>query len=357
MPRIRTDLANAVLSRLGDTQEAIWSSEEINGYLQDGLSDLCRSAKPIIDRVYPENRFEHFVCTSKADLDLCEVTPGFAAGRISSITCEDERDLLTSALQVSTPRACMITCPPESELLADISDALLPAVADVDDDVIAIDRALWDNRVIAAATSRDARELDSRYETNAGEVVAVMWQYDGPRTVRKIRRPAAEADVVDVNGSFGLCRDADDVATTDDDVTGTFGIARQTPGHHPMGSTSFGCPRRFYLDQTNVRLEVVRHAASLDVFDDAVELPDRYADYLRDYAMGEALGRPGVGQQPKLAQHYKMRWTVRLARVVARMQRVSHQRVSQLGGSQMPRNRPPSPRLPWPYPAGIVGVR
>jgi len=352
MARTRSDLTAAVLSRLGDTQEAIWTSDEIDGYLQDGLSELCRAAKPIIDTVYLENRHEPFVCTYQDELDLLATMPGFAVGRISRITYEDERALLTANQQVTTPRACPITCPPESELYADITPgALLPAVGDVDGSVIEIDRSLYDSRVIASLTTRDARNIDSRYETHAGEPYGVVWQGDGPRTVRKVKRPSMEADVVDVDGAFGLLRDGDDVATTDDDVTGTWGIARQIPGHHPMGSFSFGTPRRVYLDGKNIRLEVVRQAAPLDAPQDLIELPDRYADYLRDYAMGEALARPGAGHQPQLAQHYQARWATRIERVKARMRRVSTQRISQLGGSQLPRTRPPSPRLPWPYAA------
>lgn len=352
MARSRSELTAAVLSRLGDTQQAIWTAEEIDGYLQDGLSELCRAAKPIIDTVYLENRHEPFVCTYQDELDLLETMPGFAVGRVSRITYEDERALLTANQQVTTPRPCPITCPPESELYADITPgALLPAVGDVDGSVIEIDRSLYDSRVIASFTQRDARNIDSRYETNAGEPYGVVWQGDGPRTVRKIKRPAAEADVVDVDGAFGILRDAGSLGTSTDVTTGTWGIPRRIPGHHPMGAFSLGTPRRVYLDGKNVRLEVSRQAVPLDDDDDIVELPDRYADYLRDYAMGEALARPGAGHQPQLAQHYQARWATRIERVKARMRRVFSQRVSQLGGSRMPRTRPPSPRMPWPYPA------
>lgn len=350
----RSELADDVLSRLGDEVEQVWSRDEINGYLSEGLKDLSRAARPIFDAVYLENRFEHFVATMQDELDLLEEMSGFAVGPIAKLTCEDERDLLTANQQLTFPRARMITVPCESELLGDISEALLPAVGDVDDSIIDIDRALWDGRVIGAVTSREARMLDSRFETNAGEVLGLIWQYDGPRTIRKFKRPSAQADVVDVDGAFGLLRDADDVATSTDDVSGTWGIPRRIPGHHPLGSFSFGTPRRVFLDGKNVRVEVARQAAPLETDTDVIELPDRYALYLRDYAMGEAFARPGPGQSPQLAEHYKTRWAVRLERVKARMRRVSTQRISQLGGSKMPRTRPPSPRMPWPYPA--VGV-
>jgi hypothetical protein len=354
LARTRADLSISVLSRLGDSQEAIWSTEEIDGYLQDGLSDLCRAARPIIDAVYLENRFEHFVCTYQDELAMLEALSGAATGAISRITFEDERDLLTLSEQATWPRARYITSPFESEFFADIAEAMLPAVSDVDDGVIDIDRALWDARAIYAFTTRDARSMDSRFETHAGEVYGLIWQYDGPRTVRKFMRPSAEADVLDIDGAFGILRDAGTVATSTTSASGTYGIARRIPGHQPLGAFSFGTPRRVYLDGKNVRAEVARQAAPLDVFDDVIELPDRYADYLKDYAMAEALGRPGVGQQPQLAQHYQSRWATRIERVKARMRRVSTQRVSQLGGSAFRRTRPPAPRLPWAYPA--VGV-
>jgi hypothetical protein len=130
----------------------------------------------------------------------------------------------------------------------------------------------------------------------------------------------------------------------------TWGVPRLVPGHHPMGSSQWGAPRRFYADGKNVRVEYWRTGEPLVNDSDVCELPDRYALYLRDYAQARCLARSGPGQDRKLAAHYDQRWARGLARVHRRMTLIDVARVGVLGGNVHEAGLPPPrPRLPWNY--------
>ncbi len=133
-------------------------------------------------------------------------------------------------------------------------------------------------------------------------------------------------------------------------TTLAWGISRRIPSHHPMGPSLYGAPRRPYLEGTNVRVEVSRFGQPMAVATDVCELPDRYAVYLRDYAMAQCLGRRGPGQDLKLAAHFLTRWQRDLARVVRRQQTVDTEHLSVMGGDGTPlTQRPPRPARPWAY--------
>lgn len=129
-----------------------------------------------------------------------------------------------------------------------------------------------------------------------------------------------------------------------------YGVPRLIPGEHPIGTEQFGAPRRFYRDGKNVRLEHWRHGRTLRTANDVCELPDRYALYLRDYAMARCLHRAGAGQDEQLAAHFEQRWQRHLRRLARRTQTIATRRSGVLG-AQADRliERVARPQLPWPY--------
>lgn len=128
-------------------------------------------------------------------------------------------------------------------------------------------------------------------------------------------------------------------------VSQQWGVPRQISGQHPLGSEAFGSLRRCYQDGMNVRVEHWRQGRPMDDATDVCELPTRYANYLRDFALWQALQRPSAGQDLILAAHYKERWTREVDRITKRTRRVETERLIVLGGPIAARRVPPT----WPY--------
>lgn len=225
----------------------------------------------------------------------------------------------------------------------------IPATADLPATITSLERVTWDKRGIDAMTPNRLQNMDSRYELTEGEVYGYMWQKDGIRTLRKIRVPAQQCDTVAVDGSWGLCRSVTALGLAPTSVS-TWGTPRRLAGHHPLGAEHFGGVRQFHLEGKNVRVEHYRQGRTMTDSSDICELPERYADYLRDYAMAQCLSRPGPGQDLELAQHFTQRWARGMARVARRIDMVDRQRTVVLGGDGQPMtHRPPRPSMPWPY--------
>ena len=168
------------------------------------------------------------------------------------------------------------------------------------------------------------------------------------RTLRKVRVPATQASTVTVTGSWGLLRTPADLSS--DTPTGTWGICRILPAHHPIGSETWGTPRRVYLEGFNVRVEHFRQGRRLLFAQTICELPPRYARYLCDYAIAQCLSRPGPGFDAELAGHFDQRWKRGLARIARRLVLVDMEHTFVMGGEGVPRiGKPPRARLPWAY--------
>lgn len=224
--------------------------------------------------------------------------------------------------------------------------------------LVEIERSTWDQKTMDAVDPRDLAEWDSLYEITQGETWGYTWRKDGNRTYRKIRVPNDLPDLMTTDGNFGIPRNIDDAS--DEGVTGTWGIPRRIEGWHPMGSTvGFGTPRRFYYEQRNVKVEHWRkfevecrmsNLVDGEIQRCAGEIPRHYFMYMADYCQWKALTRQSGGQNYKLAQLYKDRWTRNLSRVADRVNRANKERLGRLGGNDpSPRGKPPRPRLPWQY--------
>jgi hypothetical protein len=225
----------------------------------------------------------------------------------------------------------------------------IPGTADLPKTLTEIDRGVWDRRTMTALDLRQLQQQDTRYRVTAGEVYGFLWQRDGVRTLRKVRVPSAQATTYTINGSWGILRRATDISAQS--VTGTWGLPRRIPTMHPMGSESFGFPRRPYNDGLNVRIEHWRHLRPLDVDQDVCELPDRYTIGLRDYALWKALSRQSAGQDLALAGLFEQRWQRVIARIQRRINALTNDRIGQMGGgNRTGLGPPPVAKLPWNYP-------
>lgn len=344
------DLRDDVLTRLGDPHTVIWTTAEVDARLRDGYLLLASTLHVFWDQVFLENLPASFSYTQPWEKEYLSQIGGFDAG-CANFTAEVDRRALGDERQRYGPANHTSPFEATDGWLSNVGlDTSIPATAELPTTLTAIDRVLWDRRAIDAMEARRIQAVDSRYEITKGEVYGFLWQKDGIRTLRKVRVPAAQSDSPTVTGNWGIVRNPSAVATTDATPSGTWGIPRQIPGQHPMGATFWGTPRRFFLDGKNVRVEHFRQGRAMTAPTDVCELPDRYALYLRDYAQGKCLARPGPGQDLQLADHFDQRWQRGLARIARRLRLVDAQRVVVMGGDGRPSvSRPPRPSRPWPY--------
>ena len=367
-------LRSETLVRIGDVPQAIWTADEVDGYLQNGYQTVGDSLRTFWDIVYFENLpagfsmnyawERHFLSAETAPFDYGVANLNMEDERLAS---HDERHAVGPADHTSPFEVL------EGHYDAAGCDPAMPAVGQLYDLLTQLDRLTYDRRGIDAMEARRMSKVDARYEITQGEVYGYIWQKDGVRALRKIRVPAQRSDTIVFRGDFGTLRDIADLWPLDDltgwedpafdpggfDNDGFFtlaadaalwGVPRRIPGHHPMGFQAPGIPRRFFLEGMNVRIEHFRHGAPMIEGADPCELPDLYAGYLRDYAMHKCYERRGPGQDLKLSDHFKTRWARGLARIARRVELTDTEHVMVMGGDGRPSvQRPPKPKLPWNY--------
>lgn len=347
MARTRGTLTTEILTRLSDLAELVWSRAEIDGYLQTAQRELGQQTRALWDVGYAENLPRGFSYTHAWEADY--VT--FDYGRADHTMAADEDDALR-ALGMTITESANHTMPAEAtdgHLSNAGARTAIPATAEMPSTLTEIDRGTWDRRTMSALNLRDLQRKDTRYRITAGEVYGFLWRQDGVRTLRKVRVPSAQAHTFTIDGSWGILREPEDISG--ETATGTWGIPRRIPTMHPMGSYAFGLPRRPYQDGLNVKVEHWRQPRALDADTDVCELPDRYAIALRDYALWKALSRQSSGQDLRMAALFQQRWQRALARISRRVNALTKDRLSRLGGStQGLGGPPPVARLPWNYP-------
>lgn len=345
-------LRAATRHRLGD-DGSIWPDDEIDRYLREGYTTAATALRIFWDQTYAENLPGGFSLTQPWERQHLNASGRFDAG-VANFTAEFERRAWGDERQRIGPGNHTSPFEATDGLLARANASpAIPATSELPPTLTALDRVLWDTRLIEPLEPRTFERLDSRYETTTGEVYGYLWQKDGVRTLRKVRVPAAQAATVTVNGSWGLCRDVADVCA--DTPDGTWGIVRQVPTVQPLGPETFGVARRFFLDGMNVRVEHFRQGRAMRSAEDACELPPRYARYLLDFAQGRCLSRPGPGFDEALGQLFLQKWARGLARIARRVALVDTEHVHVMGGNDGARlsGRPPRPRLPWAYGSSV----
>ena len=367
------NLVERVLHRLGDSAQKIWTSEEIESYIERGARELAATVRLVWDAAYLECLPAGFSYTAKWE-KRNGVTFDFD---VASYTMVEEAALFDSeeVLEADVVQRANYTSPSDLDFFDDVDASTQQrATAELPARLTDIDRVTWDNRPIDAATPRRMEAHDSRYELTEGEVYAYTVKKDGPNTLRKIRIPSALADTYTVDGSWGIVRNVDEVVENVDypddypltlvlewpeysgavylvGIVGSWGIPRQVQGEHPLGDTEgWGIPRRFYREGKNLRVEFYR-IPQIDDDMGGSELPDRMFLYLGDFAQWRALKRNGPGQDYRLAGIYEQRWNRNLARVQNRIQRKWKHKTHVLGDVHSVREKagPPTPKLPWQY--------
>lgn len=339
------NIVERVLHRLGDSDEKIWTTEEVRSYVQRAGRELVTQVGIIWDQAFLECLPPGFSFTYEWEADYSVFDYGLA-----SYTAEGDVSFIQAlGLEPDDVDRGNHTSPSDLLYLEDVHASIEQrALEFLPETLIDLERATYDQRMVVAANHGRVSRRDSRYQFIQGEVIAYTVEREGVDVLRKIRVPADPATIYEVDGSWGIAREVNDVTRDKLNQTSVWGVPRRVAGHHPIGDTEgWGLPRRFYSEDNNFKIEYWREPR---VEDTVSELPDRYFWYLADYAQWKALFRNGPGQNFKMGQLYKDRWDRGIARLKNRLGRVMKERIRRLGGeSRNMREGPPRPRLPWQY--------
>lgn len=162
-------------------------------------------------------------------------------------------------------------------------------------DLVQLERLTYKNLKMFPLTRNQAEAKDPLYRTSTGEIRYYILEGDGIGTVRYVPVPSANGAASDIS------------------------------------------------------IEYQRRAATLSTDGTSLDIPDRYADYVRHYVMWKAYERNGPGQNLKAAKHYELRYTEGIARILRRKSQTHSARITRLGGSRYGQRKPGLPVLPWEY--------
>ena len=338
-----------VLTRLGDTDETIWSEDEIRTYLKEGYNQLGLLSECFWDQTYLEDRrtTANITCDWELDLSL----PGWVSTGVFKYTSPIDKDYLQPGELEFGPTTLNHLW--ESTYLAS-GYSFYRATDQLPENLYKVDRATWDYKKIEPVRSSEIEIQDARYWIQNGEVIGYIQDKDGLGIFRKWRVPSVAATAYTITGNGGIPRTLTDISS--DTVVGTWGIPRRIPSMHAMGDTGgWGIPRRPYQDVNNTRVEYFRRGRTIDSDDDEFELPDRYVTYVRHYAMWKALERNSNGQDLEFAAHWRDRFMAGIARMLKRKQALSkNRRFAMIDEPLNTQSRPPLAKLPWAF-GRVVG--
>jgi hypothetical protein len=182
-----------------------------------------------------------------------------------------------------------------------LNDRADTAVVDLPADFFKVDRVLWNYREIPELTPQELRFRDARYMTQtSGTIYGYLVQQEAKDQLRK----------------------------------------------YPVPSTD--CPTDG-VDTRNTRLDYFKRAPSLASDASVFTCPDWCLKHIRNWVMYKAYSQKSLGQDLKLAGHFRDRFSRAVARTVRRLGLVDNERVGVLGGAGEKPRAIPTPRLPWEF--------
>lgn len=339
-----SDLRDQLQHRLGDTNEAIWPSSELDDYVKEGYNALTMATGCLwATDVAPDFAFAF---THTSPFEAAYFQGGWTQAGCAQFTSEFERDYIDNA--VGPANHTQHWEYNDGYVTAAGASTEISPIVDLPEELHEIERATWDSRRIEPLPSRWLEQNDPRYELNKGQVNNYAQDKDGLRRLRKWQVPSAAYEPYELDDDdevWGVLIQIPDV--TSSTPIGQWGDFVQVPGEHAIGD-QWGVIVGVYKETSNMRMEYRRRGAEL-TDSQPFEIPDRYTVYVRHYAQARALEREGDGQDLELAAHYDARYKAGVQRMLKRKQAVQFQRKYVIGGNADRPQRQPLVRLPWQY--------
>lgn len=363
-----------VLTRLEDVNSAVWTRDEVTGYIKKGYDQFARDTLCLWDMTFVAED-QPYCANHVAKWEEAHFPAGWIIGGIFNYTGGTTGGTSTAPPSIPWEQQyidngvgpCDHTNFWESTLNHTYQDNFL-ATAQLPPETISVARVTYDNYRIDPQYSSDLAEHYKFYEYIQGPQRSYALDKDGYFTIRKVPVPAGKgnfylhesssggAEVVGSTAVFGTIRyqTANEFETSPTynapSVNGASrGVLRRVVGQFPSGYSPYGVPRRLYSDVKNFRVEYYRRGKDLSTT--PFEIPDRYVKYVELYAMSLARERDGVGQSKQVAAHYLARYQEGVARMRKRAEKVLKEYTHKMGGG-VPLNLAPSrATLPYHYPA------
>jgi len=352
------DLVTNALDRAGDLDNDIWSRSEMELYICDGYDEFCRRTRILYDQWVIEN--QHVLGNYQTDLErqLASEKPGWSVtDEPFHITAEHEKN---NGIGVQYGGSYAGPAVATSQGAIDIYnattgntdvEAFMPG-GRLPEDTIDLLRVSYDQRTLKGRSSQQMKTDDPNYENRSGDPQWFIYDKYGLFNVRVVPVATGTASYDTVDGQWGTLRqrlDADSavVDTIADTGTNNWGILRYRDDVHPMGGRD-GTLTRVHPSLSNIVCERYRLGRSLHHF--AFELPQSYEKYIEYWALSEALNREGPGQDHDMADHYRERFEIGVARAERRKREMNIERLAAFGGDLPYLNFGlGDPQAPYPY--------
>jgi len=337
----RADMVTELAQRLGDSGFDIWTSAELEDYIQDGYDRLVEETRCLWDTDVLPDYAAAFSYTEPWELDY--FTSEFMVSGRANHTAVFERDYIPDSRGPANHNQHWEYN--DSHVTTTLCDAL----ADLPADFLELERATWNNLRLETLRSRLLGRDDSRYELTTGDVDAYLMDKDGLNVLRKWRVPAAAYDPYDFDATsdgWGIIRDWTDIVDDLTSMSAAWGDTVAPDGLEVFGN-GWGILGPVYTETRAVRIEYRKRGHTLEL-NQPFEIPDRYTVYVRHYAQAKALDREGKGQDLELAAFYMSRYEAGVERMKERRRRVESERMVVMGSRDMPAVSR-GPRLPWNY--------
>lgn len=321
---ISTDEALTTLQRmLDDTDGEQFPRELLLNWMHDGYDRIAREGECLFDMQMYESRprtanytrdferqfmtghvMEKFTCTRESDAEFMD-----GEALVSNHTRPSDAEYMTESGHGPTKTGLRVL--PEG--------------------YVSVDRVTHHWLRLSPQHDRYNRLTRVAYQTLEGGVFQYQMDQDGWQHLRLVNVPAFMTQTETITGEYGVIRQVDSYEMDQEPVIGSYGIVRSVPRHFVCGS-QFGAVRKFIEDDNNTRVEMYRLGRPLS--EGFVELPDRMVKYVQWWALHRAYSTPGESENPKLAEHFKMRFQAAIDRVKNRVNSGNRDRAIAMGSKR-----------------------
>jgi hypothetical protein len=199
------------------------------------------------------------------------------------------------------------------------------------DGYVSVDRVTHHWLRLSPQHDRYNRLTRVAYQTLEGGVFQYQMDQDGWQYLRLVNIPAFLDSTETITGKYGVIRQLTSYSMDTEPVIGSYGVIRSVPQHFVSGS-QYGGFRKIVEDENNTRVELFRLGEPLE--HGKFEIPDRMVKYTQWWALYRAYSTPGEYENPKLAEHFKMRFMGGVEKLKNRVNSINRDRVIAMGSKR-----------------------